>query len=141
MVKMWRLTRTGSRMTATSTAPARTAMHIHLRLLFWYSRAVSSSTAPRRTKELACATWLSMSFSWCPCASTSAAMSRNTWCRSSRLRSISFTASCRSWISEMVSSTCPRPCSWIAFCRNVSLSPDEMSASIVPSSAFSPVTV
>ena len=60
---------------------------------------------------------LSMSLSWWPCASTSAAMSRNTWCSSSRLFSISFTASCRSWISEMVSMICPRPSSWIAFWR------------------------
>lgn len=96
---------------------------------------------PFLTKEFAWATWLSMSFRCCPCASTSAAISRNTWWSSIRFFSISFTDSCRSCNSDIVSMIRPLPWSWIAFWRNVSLSPVEIKFSMVSSSAFSPVIV
>lgn len=50
-----------------------------------------------------CASMLSSISPW---ASTSTAMSRKIWCKSSKLRSSSLTASCRSWISAKVSITC-----------------------------------
>lgn len=119
----------------------RMAMQVHFLELFCNTLASWSWSVPLLTNELACATWLSISFNCCPCASTSAAMSRKIWCSSIKFFSISFTASCLSWISDMVSIICPLPCSWIAFWRNDSLSPLDIKFSIRSSSAFSPVTV
>jgi len=86
-------------------------------------------------------TWDSISLSCSPWASTRTAISRKIWCNSSRFFSISFTVSCRSWISRMVSRIWPRPCSWIATWRKFSLSPVSMIFSMVSSSGFSPVIV
>ncbi len=86
-------------------------------------------------------TWDSMSLSCSPWASTRTAISRKIWCNSSKFFSISFTVSCRSWISRMVSRIWPRPCSWIATWRKFSLSPVSMIFSMMSSSGFSPVIV
>ena len=53
-----------------------------------------------------------------PCASTKTAISRKIWCRSSRLRSNSFTASWRSWISARVSIACKFDWIWVPDTRS-----------------------
>ena len=99
------------------------AIQVHFLVFFWCFLAVCNCSAPLLTNDWALATWLSMSSNCSPWASTSTAMSRNTWCNSCRFFSISFTASCLSCISLIVSRILPLPCSCMAFCRNVSLSP------------------
>nr|ACR38721.1 unknown [Zea mays] len=133
----------GRTMTRMMTRRMRMAMQVHLRVLFWCFRATCSCSRPRSTKDLARPTLPSMSSSCSPCAATSTAMSLNTCCSSSRLRSSPATAPCRSWISATTPSTSPRPwpCSAMARCRNRSPSPDSASASRVASSGCAPVTV
>uniref|UniRef100_A0A0A9D8R5 Uncharacterized protein n=1 Tax=Arundo donax TaxID=35708 RepID=A0A0A9D8R5_ARUDO len=131
----------GRTMTSMMTRRMRMAMHVHFLVLFWCFLATCSCSLPRSTKDLALPTLPSMSSSCSPCAATSTAMSLNTCCSSSRLRSSSATAPCRSWISATAPITSPRPCSAMARCRNRSPSPDSASASSVASSGCDPVTV
>lgn len=99
------------------------AMQVHFRVFFWCFLAIVNCWTPPLTYELARATWLSMSSSCSPWDWTSTAMSMKTWCSSLRCLSISFTESCLSWISWIVSIMVALPCCWMAFCKNVSLSP------------------
>lgn len=99
------------------------AKQVQLREFFWWSFTTCKCCTPLLTKELASATWLSMSSKCSPWCWIKTAMSKNTWCNSCRFLSISLTVPCLSWISWMVSIMLALPCCWIAFCKNVSLSP------------------
>jgi len=82
------------------------AMQVHFRVFFCSFFAFWRRFVPVSICSAAPVTCVSMLSSISPWASTKTPKSRKIWCRSWSFFSISFTASCRSWISCSVSSTC-----------------------------------